>query len=54
MIVMSMNRMVGHWIRSTAERLTSNDTPETVAIHPSPTAESWESCLRCYLEIGVG
>ena len=54
MIVTSINRIVGHWIRSIAERLASTDTPETVATHPPPAAESWESCLRCYQQIGVG
>jgi len=59
MIVTSINQIVGHWIRSIAERLTRTDTAETVAIHHSPSAESCDATreamrLRCYLEIGVG
>jgi hypothetical protein len=58
MIVISMNHIVGHWIRSVAERLTGADTAEAVETQHSPP-ESWEATraalrLRCFLEIGVG
>jgi hypothetical protein len=59
MIITSMNQIVGHWIRSIAERLTRTDKAETVVIRHSRPAESWEVAreelrLRGYLEIGVG
>ena len=58
MIVTSMNQIVGHWIQSIAERLTRTNTIESVEIHHSHPAESWEAKrealrLRCYLEMGV-
>jgi hypothetical protein len=58
MIVTSMNQIVGHWIRSIAERLTRTGTAEAVVIHHSSPAEPQDSTRetlrqRCFLEIGV-